>query len=213
MTPQDALNYAKRFIGDAPLDDANLRFRVLDAANKHLWFIEPWRWTVGALEVVTLSNSVQDYVLQTPPADLFSLLTAKLVHDDQIHDLSVTAVLPQTTAILGRPTQVAYVSGSLRVLPVPTGYTSVMPRVVALYKKKAPVIDAGNINTNLSTTTGMPDDWFHVYEELVLLKAFQFMSSPRYAQQQQAVDRLIQIMLLTEPKIFNTVGAPVSNHV
>lgn len=229
-TPNDALNYAKRFLGNMPLDDTTIKLRLLDDAHKKLWMAKPWSWTVASLEVVTLVNDQQDVNLVTDYSALLQgLLQVKIINDGKPNDISIASVLPVTTIIKGRPSQVAFVSGSpqkIRLLPVPTGYATLpasqVPKLIATYKKKSPVIDGTSTATSFSTTTGMDDEWFWVYQEIVLLKAFQFTHDPRlgsvqvgpngtvYSGQYAVVEAAIAEMWSHEDRFFNTLGESVN---
>ncbi len=180
MTPKNALDYAKRFVGHLPIDDTDIKFRLLDDASKKLWMAAPWRWTIGALESVTLVNDQQDYNLTGAYTDLYYLLSAFLTAADDKKSLIVTGVLPVST-YKHEPSQVAYISGAtnkLRFLPVPTGYTAGSePVITAVYKKVHTDIATGTYETE--GATGVPDEWFWVYQEIVLMKAFEFSHDPR----------------------------------
>lgn len=190
--PQDALNYAKRMCGNMPVDDVNLNPRVLDDASRMLWMVAPWRWTIQPLEVITLSNNAQDYALASH-TDLLFLVQASLTDGVQRSELQVTANLPSTSVLTGKPTRVSFVpptsAGKLRTLPVPSQLIAPIPSILAWYKQLAPTINAGNqlnqYNTITQTTggggsnVGFPDEFFWVYREAVLLYAYQFTHDAR----------------------------------
>jgi hypothetical protein len=46
------------------------------------------------------------------------------------------------------------------------------------YKKTALPVTSGNVASEY-ILLGVPDEWFWVYQEIVLLKAYQFTNSPR----------------------------------
>jgi hypothetical protein len=182
-SPQNALDYAKRFVGRVPLDDTEIKLRMLDDAHKKLWMAAPWRWTVATGEIVSLVNDTQDYNL-TALTDFLYISQASYTNGQEKNDLVVASVLPAvTTQLKGRPSQVSFVDGSpqkLRFLPVPSGYAAgAAPKVLWVYKKQAVDIASGNVSSDYNTTFGIPDEWFWVYQEIVLLKAYQFTNSPK----------------------------------
>lgn len=229
-TPNEAIAYAKRFVGNMPIDDSTIKLRLLDDAHKKLWMAAPWSWTVAALEVVQLNNDTQDYDLVGAYADFFGLLHVTMVSagEQTPNDLAISAALPVTTILTGRPTKVQYVSGTpnkLRFLPVPTGYstlpTSQTPKVVSIYKKVAAEIDSSAAAAEYSVL-GIPDEWFWVYQEIVLLKAFQFTHDPRagsvtvapngiqFTGQYAVVEAGIAEMRRNEEKLFGNLGEVVN---
>ena len=222
MSPSDALAYAKRFVGHLPIDDTDTKYRLLDDASKKLWMAAPWRWTIGTLEAVTLVNDTQDISLANTYTDLYALLAAFLTDGSDKKDLIVTGVLPTVINVKGEPSQVAYISGTpnkLRFLPFPTGYT-VVPTVIAVYKKIHTDITLSNFETD--GAAGVPDEWFPVYQEIVLLKAFQFSHDPRlgsvgvgangiqFTGQYAVVEAAIQEMRQKEKKYLGALGVEVN---
>jgi hypothetical protein len=228
-TPNDALNYAKRFMGNMPLDDATIKLRILDDAHKKLWMAAPWSWTLAPLEVVQINNDTQDHVLSGAYADLLGLVHVSITNGQEKNDLAISAILPVTTVIKGRPSQVQYVSGTpskLRLLPVPTGYpvnptTALQPKIISIYKKKSATIDTTAAGNDYTTTSGVPAEWFWVYQEIVLLKAFQFTHDPRlgsvsvtpngiqFTGQYAAVEAAIAEMRRNEEKLLSTLGEEI----
>jgi len=230
-TPNEAIAYAKRFLGNMPLDDSTIKLRILDDAHKKLWMAAPWSWTLGSLEVVTLVNDQQEVNLVSEPADFLGLVRASMISPNEAtpNDLAISASLPVTTIIKGRPTQVQYVAGTpdkLRFLPVPTGYATVpsaqVPKILSTYKKKSTEITAGNVATSYQTTSGVPDEWFWVYQEIVLFKGFQFSHDPRlgtmqvgpngvvFSGQYAAVEAAIAEMRRNEKKLYGNLGEVVN---
>jgi len=223
-TPQDALNYAKRYVGNMPVDDTETKYRLLDDAHAKFWMAAPWRWTLGSLEVVTVVNDQQDYDLAGTYTDLLYVVHAAITEGETRNDLSVAAVLPSTSVLKGIPKSLQYIAGTpnkIRLLPVPTGYpTTAMPRILGTYKKKYTEITAANYTSNYETTFGIPAEWFWVYQEIVLLKAMQFAHDPRlggvgfggnvsYSGQYGAVEAAIQEMRMAEKKFFDSLGMVV----
>jgi hypothetical protein len=218
-TPNEAMEYAKRFIGRMPVDDTEIKLRILDDSHRKLWTAAPWRWTVASLDQVQFVNDQQDYAV-TPVSDLQCLLRAT-VHDGQnAYELAVEPTIATTAVLKGRPDRVAITGSTLRFLPTPKGYTT-GPTVISLYKKIATALAAGNV-ANQYSALGIPDDWFWVYQEIVLLRALQFANSPRvgnvsvasngtvqYSGQYAAVEAAINEMRTKEPMYLTVTGEKV----
>jgi hypothetical protein len=226
-SPLDALNYAKRLTGNLPIDDANLKYRVLNSAHNDLWMAAPWRWTVGDIDVVTLVNDTQDYNV-TAKSDFLFLVHAWRTNGQEKTDLTISASLPSTSIIKGQTSQISYITGTpdkVRTLPVPTGYDAAdLPKIVSIYKKKPTEIVVGNEANDYETTFGVPKVWFPVYEKLVLWHAYQFAFSPRsgtvtfaggqvqYSGQAGVAMAAIQDMRTAEKKFLDSIGQVVTNN-
>lgn len=226
-TPDDALAYAQRFIGGLPLDDAAIKLRLLDDAHKQLWNADNWNWTIGTLETVSLVNNTQDVSLLTPPSDFLNLLHCTMIMSNgEKTDLKVSANLPSTLIVKGSPTQVQAITNGaqpqqLRFFPVPSGYSD-PPKVLSVYKKVSGQVN-GSTETNSYNATPffVPDEWFHVYQEIVLLKAFEFAGDPRlgsiqvgpqgpvYTGQYAVVEDKLRKMTAREENIYTTFGEEV----
>lgn len=219
-TPNEAMEFAKRFIGRMPVDDAEIRYRILDDAHRRLWTAAPWRGTIASLDQVQLVNDQQSYNI-TAASD-FQYLVRATVHDGQNpFELTIEPSIAITDKLKGRPERVAMEGTNvLRFLPVPKGYTT-GPTVISLYKKKATAISAANAGNEYSLL-GIPDDWFWVYQEIVLLRALQFANSPRvgnvsvasngavqYSGQYAAVEAAINEMRTKEPMYLTVTGEKV----
>jgi len=225
-TPNDALTYAKRFIGSFPIDDSALIYRLLDDAHKKLWMADNWQWSVGAMETVTMVNDQQDYNLSSAPSDFAYMLNARLLGtdtDQTENELIITSVLPVSTALKGIPKRISYVTGTpskVRVLPTPHGYTN-LPVVLPYYKRTPVTVGAGNVSSDYFSVYNIPAYWFYVYQEMVLLKAYNFVRDPRagsatfvnggvqYTGQYAVVEAAIQEMKSREKKLFDIAGAEV----
>lgn len=223
--PQDAINYAKRWVGNAPIDDTNLLYRILNDATCMLWMAAPWLWTVAPFEEVTVVNGTQDVSLGGSYSNLMIPIHFNWTDGQIKKDIQVASVLPSTSSLNGTISQAAYVAGSpnkMRFYPVPAGYAS-GTKVNGFYKLVAPVIAAGNINTAYSTITGGHDEWFWVFQEIVLLKAYRFIkdaregiiqyapAGPTYTGQYAVVQDALTKMMTAEEKFYKTLGEVASN--
>ena len=171
--------FAKRMIGDAPLDDSNLELRVLNAASNIIHMGAAWRWSVGSLTAEAIVNDQKDYDFTGSGSDLLYLLPSKLVHQGgKVDLLSPVAVIPNETTTVGVPNQISIVDAThFRLYPTPTGFSSPLPNVYALYKKQNTVIT--NANKSTAATLLFPDEWFFVFEQACLLFAYNFINDPR----------------------------------
>ena len=192
-TPQDAIDYAKRMVGRLPIDDASLLYRVLNDAHSRLWMAAPWRWTVAHVDPITMVDNQTDYNL-TSISDLHSLVKVTVENGETPFDLKIVGSLPaNVTSESSQPSQAAIVEGSpkkLRIAPVPVVGASA-PKLVPLYKKTLTEIVSGNASTEFLTLTGTPNEWFWVFQELVLLKAYQFTNNPRAGNVQVANGQVV----------------------
>jgi hypothetical protein len=208
-----------------PVDDTDINVRLLDDAHKALWMAHPFIWTVESLNVIPVVNGQQDYTL-TPDANLLYLESCQLVDAENKKDLIIASTIPLTNIITGPVTQVMYVSDpqSLRLFPVPAAYPSTTPALVSIAKLKALNLTSGNISTDYSTLTGFRNEWFWVYQELVLLKAFTFTHDGRegavgtdstgqskYSGQWAVAMDAIARMWASEKRIFSELGDEIQN--
>ena len=218
-TPAEAIAYSKRFVGSIPVDATDLKLRILnDAANK-LWMAAAWRWTVGTVPVTALVNDTQDYTVTGFPADFLYYHAAQITDANNIYPMNICAALHAHTK-KGRPERLTFKSGGFRVHPIPTGY-STLPYVLAWYKKKITAIATGNLTTELLTLHGLPEEWFQVYQDAVLLKAFLFDQDARagsvqysggqvvYTGQYAVVEAGIQEMKSQENLLYDSLGIPI----
>lgn len=174
LKPQDAFGPAKHFISDMNLEIVGPR--ILDDINKYMWMAAPWRWTVGSMPLATLVANQQDYP-STIPADFLYLLQSYITDGAITRDLRVEPTLPSAGLIQGQPSRVAIVGANYRLSPVPGSQPTVAPRIVSLYKKTAPTITAQNIST--AGVQIFDDEWFWVFQEGVLWKAYLYGNDSR----------------------------------
>lgn len=220
-TPQEAIDYAKRFIGNMPVDDTEMKLRILNDASDLIWHAAPWRWSVGALDIVTLQNDQQDYEVNEP-TDFNDLLFCYLTDGQQKWDVQVAGALPETQVMKGQPSAVSLEGdATLRFLPVPTGYGDAV-YALTWYKKLSPEITADNLTTDWETTTGA-GAWGHVFQAFVLYYAMQFANYPKaggvtfmdgkaqYTGQLGVAMALLDRMIASEPKFLDSLGREVEN--
>jgi len=182
--PVDALDYATEFIKGMPIE--RIQARVLDDANKHLWMAAPWRWTLGNTSAnIPLVTDTQDYTLTAPADMLYPLYAYSSDGITTPNYIDIEPILPTTEIIKGIPERMAYMgSNTWRFYPKPqvTGSKS----VVIQYKKIAPVVTVQNSYT--AGTLVMDDEWFWVYQELVLWKAYAYADDTRAGSAQMTSD-------------------------
>jgi hypothetical protein len=142
-----------------------------------MWMAAPWRWTIGSLISLPLATNQIDYG-PTIPGDFLFLHSVSL--SDGItppRDLEVEAAIPDNISVIGQPSRVAMAGNSLRVSPRPGNQPSVPPNIVALYKKSAPVITDANMAT--AGVQVFDDEWFWVFQEGVLWRAYMYGDDSR----------------------------------
>ena len=219
-TPADAIGYAKRFVGNVPVDDTAIKLRILNDAAAKLWLAAPWRWSIATVTPVALVNDQQDYVIGSFPGTFMYWYAAQMNDVNNIYNLNISATLHAHTK-KGRPERLAVQGSGFRLHPVPTGYTT-LPYVFLWYKKLMTAITAGNVAAELLATHGLPDEWFYVYQEIVLLKAYLFDQDPRagmaqysngqvqYTGQYAVAEAAIQEMKNQENLIYDSLGIPIT---
>lgn len=173
--PQEAIAYAKSFIKAMPIEP--VAPQILDDVNQIMWTAAPWRWTLGSMPAVTLVSSTQDYTVSVP-ADFLYLTEAYLTDGSgSLRDLRVEPTLPTAVTNTGQVSRVALVGTTLRTSPKPGTQPSSAPQIISLYKKKAPIITANNMST--AGVHLFDDEWFWVFKEGVLWKAYQWADDGR----------------------------------
>lgn len=177
----NAVKYIKNYGGTQTLNSLDLR--AMNSANQMFHLAAPWSWTVGGLEEVTLANGTQDYALVTSPADFLRLSQVRRFENGKYTgSMSIVGNLPVTTSSLSAPTQVTmFLAGSdltYRVWPKPTGMLTGKEIVlIGDYKKETTLITSGNKST--ASILLFPDDYYYVYELLVLYYAYLYANDMR----------------------------------
>jgi hypothetical protein len=217
-TPNDAFDYAKDFVKKMPLEQVQVP--ILDDINKMLWMAAPWRWTMAVCEPVTIAANIADFSLVSAPADFLYISRAYIWDGETAIELSPEPALPSGTDTKGVPNKIAYVAGStpkFRIHPVLGSLNSSKTyKLLVWYKKAAPEITSGNYDTAGSLI--LPDEWFPVYREGVLWKAYQYADDQRagtvvmgangqlqYSGQRGTFEAGIQIMRQCEPMLTQFV--------
>lgn len=184
IRPVDALDYASIFVKGQPVE--TLQERILDDSSKHLWMAAPWRWTIGTVGTVTLVNGQMDYTLAVPNDFLFPIYAYSADGTTTLQYYDVEPTLPASNTQKGVASRIAYVgSNTWRFYPIPQIPTGTKT-VVIMYKKIAPVITIKNSYD--AGTLVMDDEWFWVYQEGVLWKAFTYADDTRAGSAQMTSD-------------------------
>ena len=208
IAPIRAINYAAEYIQQLPVTRDAIRVRIMDDAAKLIWQAQPWRWTVGALTPTALTNDVDEITITGFPSDFQKILWAGLMTPDNVQDLVVVPNLPDDSTYKGQPKRIAPVSGStVRIYPIPAGYSSPLPLLVGTYKKKHTEITAANEST--ASTLVMDDEWYFVYNAWVLYFAMVYAEDPRAQQQFQLASFFLTMMREVENPGINFYGEEV----
>jgi len=182
--PSEALLYAKEFIKNGRVDDADVAYQILDEVNKEIWYRAPWSWTVAQGTTQTIVVGTTDYSLNTPSSYEY-IYRAHLVSAGGMNKpLKIESILPSDSIKTGETLSISYTEGSpgtFRVYPKPpTAITSGTQSIVWFYKKTAPEITSSNY-TNAGVHL-LPDRWWHVYKAGVLAKALAYADDDRSLQ-------------------------------
>jgi hypothetical protein len=150
-------------------DEAFVQVSICNNAARWFWMADAWRWSIGVLNNISLAANTQDYPYGSSlPTDY--LYTHSAYHSDgqQFRDVKVTPDLPATSVIVGAPQMVTRLTGqnSFRIWPRTPTQLSSAQSLVQFYKKMAPAVTAGNINTTGALV--FDDEWFPVYQEIVI---------------------------------------------
>lgn len=177
--PADAFYFSKTMIKNMPLD--TIQVRLLDDVSKIIWMAAPWRWTLGSLGTVNLSDNTQDYTLAIPSDYLYATQLYITNGLDAPRDLAIVGALPTNVGQIGQPgyatlTGTPGQNGILRVYPKPGDITGTQS-VYGTYKKTSPVITVQNSYTG--GTLVMDDEWFWVYEAGVLWLSYLYGDDSR----------------------------------
>jgi hypothetical protein len=176
--PYKAFDECKQFIKLQPLE--RVAPFILDEALKFLWMAAPWRWSVGVCAPLSLTINTPDQPV-TVPADFLYIIRAVLTDGNTVMHLHPEAALPVAAGGLkGNPFAVSYESSALAFRLYP--YTVAAPntgtwKLTVWYKKKSPIITNTNIGTVGALT--IDDEWFHVFKEIVLWKAYLYGDDDR----------------------------------
>lgn len=222
LAPNVALLYAKAFTKASRLDQADVAAQLLDDAGKMLWMAAPWSWTLGAAEEITVVAGTQDYTLTVPAeADFLRAEFARRHDGNRSEDLAVEAALPADADFSQAPTKFAmFTSGGSVVARLwPTPPAGITSTVLATYKKKSPQVTEEN-RGNVGVLT-FPDEFWPVYQELVLFKAYQYLQDGRaggaqvnnqgsvvYTGQLAIAMAALEAYKRGEPRLMDSFGRP-----
>jgi len=221
FTPSNAMAYAKRFLGEMPLDDAAIELRILNAAANRIHVTAPWRWSLSTFPDTTMIKDTDDYAISDPGDVLYPVMGQLFYPDGKIKDIPATASLPANDSIKGEPSRWSLTSATnIRVWPTPSDYgAGKFPILVSFYKIRNTVIASGNKAT--ATTLLFPDEWFWVYEEWVLYYGFKFSRDPQTGAarvtnqgsietsgQLAVAQAALQEMILREKPLLMDLGEP-----
>lgn len=224
---QDAWTSAKAYVKDlVGANGTTVELQALNSANRFFHLAHPWSWTLGALSAVNLVNGTQDYTIATPPTDFLRPHQVKnYTGAESCTDLEIVGYLPASVTVLGNPTKVSVFdpgSGAYkyRLWAVPTGMLAgVEHHLVGEYKRTTTTITSGNKAT--ASILSFPDDYYYVYEALVLYYALLYANDVRAGVTQIASNgsrqssgqlgfclAAIQDLKTTELPSLNTMGTP-----
>lgn len=148
-----------------------------------MWMAAGWRWTLANVTPFNLVAATSDYTY-TVPADflyLYSAATVDTALTQTPRELYVEPYIISGGKTTGLQTRISLIKGSpnkLRLTPVPTATPGgVTLQVIGLYKKIAPVITATTMYT--AGVQIFDDEWFWVYNEGVLWRAYQYSDDAR----------------------------------
>lgn len=188
--PVEAINTAREYVKGMPID--TVAVEIANDVLSAIWMAAPWRWTVGSM-IFQMTAGTGDYVVPTEHLSILYILSAGIWDGDSWIDLAPEPVLP-SQLIVGVPSRVALARGNnnelmVRVRPAygSLGKTSYM---TVWYKKPAPVLTAETMHTPGALV--MDDEWFWVFRDGVLWRAYQYADDMRAGSVQVSSNGVIQ---------------------
>ncbi len=187
-TPLEALEFAKDFVGNAAIDGADIKIRILNYASSRMWMFAPWRWSIGEVGQTNLVEDQEDYTI-SDPGDMLHLVRAEIrkgALNNQVTGLNVVHNLLSQSAMKGPPRDISLFNATtVRLRPVPSGLASADPGRLFIWYKKAniEIVETGATgaqkNDDDADALTFPDEWFWAYQELVLYYAMKFTHDAR----------------------------------
>lgn len=182
FTPAAAFSFAKNMIKKMPAEQ--IQPDIMDDPSKMFWMAAPWRWTLGALNAVTLTSNTDDAALGTLPADFlyaYQAWTCSTADDGIPRDLEIVGAIPADTSVRGPATRVAIygeagAAGTARFYPAP-GTLATGTQLFIIYKKKSPTITKRNMGS--ATILAFPDEYYPVYKECMMYYAYKYSDDHR----------------------------------
>lgn len=175
-----AFNYCLQLIKSMPLQ--TIQLQILQDAADTLWMAAPWRWTIGTIGPIALVNN-QSFVAETFPADFLRLEKATITGNVTSSPLLVVVANVPTPTLTQMPRTVA-ADVTNNKLTFETNFVQAANeayKLRALYKKTDTKFDSATIQTG---NLGMDDEWFWVYNEMVLYYAYKYADDQRAGQVQ-----------------------------
>jgi hypothetical protein len=181
--PIEALEMARLYIKKIPLDGLGVGEAIIRRAMARMWMAAPFSWTIGAGVSFNLVEGVGLYTAVTYPTDWGYALKADYVVGDsltQTRDLTIVGRIEDDDGQEGQPSKIYYsgpqgLESTVRISPIPQAFDGT-PRVTSLYKRTCPVYTGAAIH---NTVIPFPDDWFYVFEDIVLYEAYKFADDSR----------------------------------
>ena len=179
-TPVEAIDYAKRYIKAMPFEDVAVQ--AVQDVSSMIWMAAPWRWTIGVCTPVELSANQTDVDVIDPPSDFLYIDKAFMTDGSSVVELAPESALPAYADFLGVPSKVSYVGGATPKFRVHPAYGSVATskqyKLFVWYKKRAPVFSSG-ASIEVPGALIMDDEWFWVFRDGILWKAYLYADDPR----------------------------------
>jgi len=215
--PINAVEYAKRYIKNMPLEDPTILTEIVNDAHCYMWAYAPWSWSVGSMPTFTLTANFSDYSVNIP-TDFLYAFDAFLIDGLKVErELTTVSILPADVGFVGQPNYVYYfgtagASGTGRVAPKPAQVTGTQT-VIAKYKRTPTLYTPSTVYTG---TMPFDDVYFNVYREGVLWKAYLYADDRRagdanidpksgrvaFSGQRAVFEAALEIMKQREPQIL-----------
>lgn len=197
--PYEALVTCREMVKGMPLERPEIAVPMLKYISNMMWMAAPFRWSVGRLSDTVVVADTVAHTLTSTPSDLLYLLQAQIDDGESTWPLEVVPELPSTKTLAGTPKYVAFVpTATLRIQPPATQLSAGKTRTIrGFYKKVAPTINA--ITCHAAGQLQMDDEWFGVFEDGVLWRAYLYADDPRSDMQMKAFMGALEVMKQSEP--------------
>lgn len=179
--PIEAIEFSKRMIKEMPLE--NVATEIVNDIHGRIWMASPWSWSLGLIAPITIINGTGSYSFSLP-ADYLMPEKAYLTSSDSKEAprilLPVSIVPSDSAGFVGVPGSFSITgtpgsTGTLTLLPKPAGLGTTL-KVYLVYKKKATRYTPSTIH---STALQIEDEYFHVFNDGVLWRAYQYADDQR----------------------------------
>lgn len=185
--PTDAYNAITPQLGNVSLD-STAKGTLADNAHRWLWNFSPWRWERKTLSAFSISNETQTYTASVP-SDFMQLLQAEAVitsdTPDSVYELDIVKWIdtdPTEKRALTKLARICYLqelnsgAGGFKI-PNPSIPSGTTAQIRGVYRALPTTkYTSANLTTDF---VELPDQYFHVYQEVLLWMVYRYIGDER----------------------------------